>query len=54
MITGHVHHGVVIDGPSRQFVALAGWFEPLSYGLLQNGQFQLLDFLRDPRPSFDK
>ena len=52
MITGHVHHGFVIEQPERQFVALAGWFDPLSYGLLQNGQFQLLDFERDPRPTF--
>ncbi len=52
MITGHVHHGIVIDQPNRQFVALAGWFDPLSYGVLQDGAFRLLDFQRDPRPDF--
>ncbi|MFT5783102.1 MAG: UDP-2,3-diacylglucosamine hydrolase [Candidatus Krumholzibacteriia bacterium] len=52
MIVGHVHHGVLLEKDSRKFVSLAGWFDPLSYGLLQNGDFQLLDFSRDPRPIF--
>lgn len=52
LVVGHVHHGVQLKQGTREFISLAGWFDPLSYGLLQNGQFQLLDFVRDPRPFF--
>jgi len=44
MITGHVHHGFVLTQDKKQLVALAGWFKPLSYGILEDGQFQLFDF----------
>ncbi len=50
LVMGHIHHGFVIQQGSHQMAALAGWFAPLSYGLLQNGQFQLLDFAQDSRP----
>jgi len=50
MVTGHVHHGFRLERGPVQMVALAGWFAPLSYGLLQGGQFQLLDFDRDAHP----
>jgi UDP-2,3-diacylglucosamine hydrolase len=51
LVMGHVHHGFLLDRDHRQLAALAGWFDPLSYGLLRNGQFQLLDFVRDPLPT---
>lgn len=51
LIMGHVHHGFVFEQDSRQMAALAGWFSPLSYGLLQGGKFQLLDFATDARPT---
>lgn len=50
MIMGHVHHGFLLEREGHQMAALAGWFDPLSYGLLQNGRFRLLDFDRDPLP----
>jgi len=51
MIMGHIHHGFVLEQGPHQMAALAGWFSPLSYGLLQNGKFRLLDFAQDPRPT---
>ncbi len=50
-LMGHVHHGFLFENGSRQMAALAGWFAPLSYGLLQNGHFQLRDFAQDPLPN---
>lgn len=50
MITGHVHHPYVTEHEGRRLVMLAGWFDPLGYGLLRDGEFRLLDFARDPRP----
>jgi len=51
-IMGHVHHGFQIQANGREMASLAGWFDPLGYGVLQDGQFQLLDFNRDPLPEF--
>jgi len=50
MIMGHIHHGYLLQRGPRQLAALAGWFDPLSYGLLRGGQFQLLDFSPEQRP----
>ncbi len=50
LLMGHVHHGFMLEQGSHRLAALAGWFDPLSYGLLQHGHFRLLDFGRDPRP----
>ena len=50
MIMGHIHHGYLLQRGPRQLAALAGWFDPLSYGLLRGGQFQLLEFRREQRP----
>jgi UDP-2,3-diacylglucosamine hydrolase len=51
IVMGHVHHGFQLEHEGRQMAALAGWFDPLSFGLLQNGHFSLLDFARDPLPT---
>jgi len=50
MVMGHVHHAFQISSGSRQMASLAGWFDILGYGLLQEGRFRLLDFARDPQP----
>ncbi len=50
-VMGHVHHAFLLEQGPHQLAALAGWFDPLGYGLLQNGEFRLLDFARDPRPT---
>jgi UDP-2,3-diacylglucosamine hydrolase len=49
-VTGHVHHGFQIQAGPLEMASLPGWFDPLGYGLLQNGVFRLLDFARDPLP----
>jgi UDP-2,3-diacylglucosamine hydrolase len=51
IITGHVHHGFQMEAGPLQMASLAGWFDPLGYGLLQDGEFRLLDFARDPLPN---
>ena len=50
MVMGHVHHGFRIEAGSLQMACLAGWLDTLHYGLLQRGEFHLLDFDRDPLP----
>jgi len=50
VVSGHVHHGFMIEAGGLEMASLAGWFDILGYGLLQNGQFRLLDFARDPLP----
>jgi len=50
MIMGHIHHSFQLEREGRHLAALAGWFDELSYGLLQAGQFQLYDFKRDVPP----
>lgn len=50
MVTGHVHHPFVTEHAGRTFVSLAGWFDPLGYGVLRQGEIRLLDFARDPLP----
>jgi UDP-2,3-diacylglucosamine hydrolase len=50
MIMGHVHHDFRIEAGSLQMACLAGWLDTLGYGLLQRGEFRLLDFARDPLP----
>ncbi|PID81662.1 hypothetical protein CSB20_01860 [bacterium DOLZORAL124_64_63] len=49
-IMGHVHHPFQAEAHGRRLIALAGWFDTLGYGLLQDGHFRLLDFERDPKP----
>ena len=49
-VGGHVHHGFMIEAGGLQMASLAGWFDILGYGLLQDGRFRLLDFARDPLP----
>ncbi|MCB1182145.1 UDP-2,3-diacylglucosamine diphosphatase [bacterium] len=50
MIMGHVHHGLHLHRSGREMVALAGWFSPLSYGLLRDGEFRLLEMGAAPLP----
>jgi hypothetical protein len=50
MVMGHVHHGFQVSSGDRTLASLAGWFDPLGYGLLQDGDFSLLDFAKDPPP----
>jgi UDP-2,3-diacylglucosamine hydrolase len=51
MIMGHVHHGFQVTSGNLTLASLAGWFEPLGYGLLQDGVFSLRDFATDPPPT---
>ncbi len=50
MVMGHVHHPMIKNQGSHTLAALAGWFDTLGYGLLQDGKFQLMDFLKDHQP----
>jgi len=50
MIMGHVHHPFEVRDQKKVLTALAGWFDDLGYGVLQNGEFKLLDFERDQLP----
>ncbi len=50
LVMGHVHHGFVHENGGRQLAALAGWFDPLGYGLLRDGRFSLHEFGRGPSP----
>jgi UDP-2,3-diacylglucosamine hydrolase len=50
MVSGHVHHGFITDANGLEIASLAGWFDILGYGLLQDARFRLLDFARDPLP----
>jgi UDP-2,3-diacylglucosamine hydrolase len=50
MVIGHVHHPLLTSGNGRSFACLGGWLDRLGYGVLQDGEFRLLDFERDPRP----
>jgi UDP-2,3-diacylglucosamine pyrophosphatase LpxH len=49
-VIGHVHHGFVTHDRGRTLAALPGWLDPLGYGVLQDGNWRLLDFDRDPPP----
>ena len=51
VVMGHVHHAFTASCGPLQLVSLAGWFDVLSYGLLQDGTFRLLDFAKDPLPN---
>ena len=51
MIIGHLHHAFDIKSGSARLAALDGWLDNCSYGLLRQGEFQLLDFRKDPQPS---
>lgn len=44
MVIGHVHHAFAVSSGQQTFTALAGWFDTLGYGLLEEGNFRLLDF----------
>jgi len=50
MVMGHVHHGFQIESGPLQLASLPGWLETLGYGILQGGEFRLLDFDQDPLP----
>jgi len=50
MVMGHVHHGFICESGGRRLASLAGWFDPLGYALLREGNIQLLDFTNDPLP----
>lgn len=50
MIMGHVHHRFEVRSQKQVLTALAGWFDHPGYGVLQDGQFKLLDFEKDPKP----
>ncbi len=52
MVMGHFHHGFQIESGALQLACLPGWLDTLGYGLLQRGEFHLLDFARDPLPEF--
>ncbi len=52
MIIGHVHHRFEVSSGKQRLTALAGWFDHPGYAIVQNGEFKLLDFEKDPRPSF--
>ena len=48
MVIGHLHHGFDISAGSYRMVALPGWLDPLGYGLLREGEFQLREFPDNP------
>ena len=50
VVSGHVHHGFMMEAGGRELASLSGWFDIQGYGLLKDGQFRLLDFARDPLP----
>lgn len=50
VVSGHVHHGFMMEAGGREMASLSGWFDIQGYGLLKDGQFRLLDFARDPLP----
>jgi UDP-2,3-diacylglucosamine hydrolase len=50
MVTGHVHHPFVTEHEGRRLVLLAGWFDPLGYGLLKDGEFRLMEWGDEPAP----
>jgi UDP-2,3-diacylglucosamine hydrolase len=52
MVIGHVHHPFIIEHQARRLAALGGWLDREGYGLLHDGNFELLDFSEDPRPDF--
>ena len=52
-LMGHVHHPFMVSVGDKSLAALAGWFDTLGYAVWQNGQFQLLDFDRNPFPFSD-
>lgn len=52
MIMGHVHHRFEVSCRRRTLTALAGWFDHPGYGIFLDGEFKLLDFEKDPLPSF--
>ena len=52
MIMGHVHHAFAATNNEQTLTALAGWCGCLGYAVVQNGVFKMLDFEKDPRPTF--
>ena len=49
-VIGHIHFPFVISAGNHTLASLAGWLETEGYGLLQAGEFRLLDFATDPVP----
>jgi len=54
LIIGHVHHSLLSECDGHRFACLGGWLDRLGYGLLQGGEFRLLDFDRDRRPELSR
>ncbi len=52
IIMGHVHHPFEVRSKKQTLTALAGWLSKPGYGVLQHGEFKLLDFERDQLPRF--
>ncbi|MCP4292871.1 MAG: hypothetical protein GY780_13685 [bacterium] len=52
MVMGHVHYQFEVTSGKQTLTALAGWFDRLGYGVLQDGEFKMLDFEKDGRPEF--
>lgn len=50
LVMGHLHHAVDFSTPEHRMVVLAGWFDTLGYGVLQDGTFRHLDFSETPDP----
>jgi UDP-2,3-diacylglucosamine hydrolase len=50
LVIGHVHHPFRLERHGRILAALGGWLDREGYALLRGGEFQLLDFARDPLP----
>ncbi len=47
MVIGHVHHGFDLQHGTRRMVALAGWLDPLGFGMLREGEFRLCRYPED-------
>ncbi len=52
MLIGHVHHRFETETAGRKLAGLAGWFDRLDYGLVQDGRFGIRDFAEDTLPEF--
>ncbi|MBU8871475.1 MAG: UDP-2,3-diacylglucosamine diphosphatase [Gemmatimonadales bacterium] len=48
MVMGHLHHGFDVSVGAYRLAAVPGWLDPLGYGLLRDGEFQLRVFPDDP------
>ena len=48
IVIGHVHHGFDFSAGGYRIAALPGWIQPLGYGLLKDGVFELREFPDNP------